>query len=516
LERTVQLTISNLSYTYVDAPVPALGPLSLTLAEGWTGVVGSNGSGKSTLLRIVTGDLDGFEGSVIPRPLSAPGRAASYCAQATERLPAQAEDFALDYGGDAMRVRRVLGIEDDWAWRFDTLSHGERKRLQVAVALWLNPVVLALDEPTNHVDAVTRERLLEALREYQGVGLLVSHDRELLDALVSRCLFMRDGRGVLRNGNYTEGRAQEELEHKTLVRERQEAKRELAHLHTERQRRAHEAARADARRSKRHIDPKDRSAKAMIDLAIFTGQDGKAGRLSAQLDSRLQAAEKRVASAFVPKAYDGSFWLDTRPAKRRVLVELDEGSIPLGDERRLRFPRLDVENTSHIGLTGPNGAGKSTLIRHLVSRLPEDIPALYLPQEMDSQQAGRLLDELKGLHAAERGQALSLVARLNSDPDRILSGESLSPGELRKIMLARGILQRPQLIVMDEPTNHLDLHSIEALEGVLADCPCALVLVSHDAPFLDAVTSERWLFDCDARGPHGSKARGSVVRVGQV
>jgi ATPase subunit of ABC transporter with duplicated ATPase domains len=89
---------------------------------------------------------------------------------------------------------------------------------------------------------------------------------------------------------------------------------------------------------------------------------------------------------------------------------------------------------------------------------------------------------------------LSLVARLNSDPDRILSGELLSPGELRKIMLAQAVLQKPQLIIMDEPTNHLDLQSIEALEAVLADCPCALVLISHDMPFLKATTTESWRF----------------------
>ena len=94
---------------------------------------------------------------------------------------------------------------------------------------------------------------------------------------------------------------------------------------------------------------------------------------------------------------------------------------------------------------------------------------------------------------------LSLVARLNSSPERILSGEALSPGELRKILLAMGIMQRPQLIIMDEPTNHLDLHSTEALEAVLAQCPCALVIVSHDAALLDATTNKRWVFTVDGR-----------------
>ncbi|MDR2106085.1 MAG: ATP-binding cassette domain-containing protein [Coriobacteriales bacterium] len=502
----MQITVNKLSYTYEDAPAPALGPLSATFAEGWTGVVGSNGSGKSTLLRLVTGDLGGFTGSIVPAPARPPvpapapaspstPSASSYCAQATECPPAQVEEFALDFGGDAMRIRRILGIQDDWAWRFDTLSHGERKRLQVAVALWLNPPVLALDEPTNHVDAVTREQILTALRHYRGVGLLVSHDRDLLDALVSHCLFMRDGSGTMRSGTYTQAREQEELEHTTVARERRAAKQELSHLHAERQRRSHEAARADARRSKKNIDPKDHSAKAKIDLAVFTGQDGKAGRLSAQLGSRIQAVEQRVASAFVPKVYDSSFWLDTQPSKRRVLVELKEGSIELGDRRTLRFPRLFVDSTAHIGLTGPNGAGKSTLVRHLVAQLPADVPVIYLPQELDSAEARELLSELKALGPEERGQVLSIVARLNSDPARILSGEALSPGELRKVLLARGVLRAPQLIIMDEPTNHLDLHSTEALEAALASCPCALVLVSHDAAFLKAATTTRWLFD---------------------
>jgi ATPase subunit of ABC transporter with duplicated ATPase domains len=133
----------------------------------------------------------------------------------------------------------------------------------------------------------------------------------------------------------------------------------------------------------------------------------------------------------------------------------------------------------------------------LVAATSPDIRLLYLPQELDSTTAAKLLSQLKGLNPTERGQVLSIVARLNSDPERILSGAALSPGELRKVMLATGVLQSPQLIVMDEPTNHLDLHSVEALEQMLAACPCALVLVSHDALFLDATTSERWQFSIE-------------------
>jgi ATPase subunit of ABC transporter with duplicated ATPase domains len=101
---------------------------------------------------------------------------------------------------------------------------------------------------------------------------------------------------------------------------------------------------------------------------------------------------------------------------------------------------------------------------------------------------------------APKGQLLSIVARLGSPPARILEGEALSPGELRKVMLARGVLERPQLIIMDEPTNHLDLPSTEALEQMLAACPCALLLVSHDERFLRATCDKLWRFEVSAAG----------------
>ena len=87
---------------------------------------------------------------------------------------------------------------------------------------------------------------------------------------------------------------------------------------------------------------------------------------------------------------------------------------------------------------------------------------------------------------------LSNVAQLNSHPDRLLEGDVTSPGELRKLMLALGMLDHPVLIIMDEPSNHLDLHSVEALERALASYPGALLLVSHDRPFLAACTTRTW------------------------
>lgn len=125
--------------------------------------------------------------------------------------------------------------------------------------------------------ADARAQLTAALRRFRGIGVLVSHDRDLLDALADRCVSFEPDGLVVRPGGYTTAHAQAGLERESAVRERAAAKDELARLTAEKDRRAHEAARADARRGKRRLDPKDKSAKAKIDLAIFSGQDGARG-----------------------------------------------------------------------------------------------------------------------------------------------------------------------------------------------------------------------------------------------
>lgn len=482
----MQLALTGVTFAYPSAPEPLINNVTVAFPVGWTGLLGDNGCGKSTLVNLACGILSPDSGSITS------GLFCAVCAQDASTAPAELADFALDYGHDALELRRIFRIEDDMPWRFDALSFGERKKLQIACALWKRPDVLAVDEPTNHLDQEARAQLTDALRRFRGIGILVSHDRELLDALADRCVSFEPG-GVLtvRPGGYTKACGQLELERETARRERAEAKAELARLHAEQDRRAHEAARSQARRSKRHIDPKDKSAKAMIDLAVYTGQDGVAGKLSAQMGTRLAAAQNRVASAFVHKRYDGELWVNAQPSPRKTIAHIPEANIPCGADT-LEVPELFVGNTDHIGIVGPNGAGKSTLLAHIRTLLADDLSVLDIPQELDGAARARMLERLASLAPAERGAVLSTVAQLNSKPGRILEGEDVSPGEMRKLMLAIGMLRKPVLIIMDEPTNHLDLHSVEALERALATYPGALLLVSHDRTFLAACTSTVW------------------------
>lgn len=481
----MQLSLQHLAYAYPSCVDPVLRDVSATLPCGWTGLVGDNGCGKSTFARIACGRLAPDRGTVAPHLFCV------YCEQDASAEPDALYDFAAAYDRDAVALRRDLGVEDDWPWRYDTLSCGQQKRLQAACALWQRPDLLVMDEPTNHVDAPTREAITAALARFKGVGLLISHDRALLDALCVQCLFMAEGRLTARPGGYSQGRGQGELERETALRQRERAKREKKRLAGEAQRRREEASRAAGMRSCRNLDPKDHSGKERVKLAVYTGKDGVAGKLSSRMESRLSRAEETLAQVKVEKRYDGDLWMRAEPSARKVLYRQPEMTLALG-ERQLLVPPLSVGNTDHIALTGPNGAGKTTLVHEVTRRLDPAVRVLAIPQEPTAEQCRDALSRLASLDSRSRGRVLAVAAALNSDPDRLVEGERTSPGEMRKLMLGLGILDAPELIIMDEPSNYLDLHSVEALERLLAAFPGALLLVSHDAALLEATTSVCW------------------------
>ena len=486
------LALSQVSFAYPGQAEPVFTDVSATLVPGWAGIVGDNGCGKSTLGRLACRLLTPSAGSVTG-PVAHP--TCVFCEQETERPPDALADFALDYGPEARRLRAALNLSDEMCWRYDRLSVGERKKLQVAVALWQRPDVLVLDEPTNHVDARCREELARACAGFSGVGLLISHDRALLDALAGRCLCFEAAGVVMRPGGYTQAHEQAGLERASTVHERADARRELTRLAAEAERRRQVVSRSDSRLSRRSVDPKDHDAKGKIGLARYTGKDAGAARQAVIMSGRAEAARRRLDAARVERRYDGDLWLSARPHPRKTLVYLEETQIPCGQDGLLRVPRLALGPTDHLGIEGPNGAGKSTLVRHLVAHLAPDVPALVMPQELSRAEREELRARVSGLGAAELGRVLSVVAQLNTNAARLratlAAGSEPSPGELRKLMLACAALDGACALVMDEPTNHLDVHSVEALERALAAFPGMLVLVSHDAEFVRATCSHR-------------------------
>ncbi|HEY9070649.1 MAG TPA: ATP-binding cassette domain-containing protein [Candidatus Ozemobacteraceae bacterium] len=476
-------------FTHADAAEPLFCGISLQFDTGWTGLVGANGSGKTTLLRLAAGDLEPDAGRILRK-----GRLGQ-CHQRTDFRPDGWEAFRDAGDADAARVKGILGIRSDWWERWDTLSHGERKRAQIATVLWRQPDILLVDEPTNHLDGESGEMVRAALAAFRGIGILVSHDRRLLDSVCNNIIFI-DPPGVLpMHGTYTEASAQKALEEEHRRRQRSVAKDEVHKLHREMIRRQAEVARSASRMSKRHLSRNDSDGRGKIDLARLTGKDAIAGNFARQLRGRLEKAGDRLEEIGFRKEYDLAYRIEGERSNRDVLVRLERGTLSLGPSVSLAFPDLVLLPADRIGISGPNGTGKSCFLRYLVGQL--SLPAdrvVYLPQEIPIVEGERLIREVRQLNTDELGRVLAFVSCLGTRPERLLRGDLPSPGEIRKILLALGVIRRPHLIVMDEPTNHLDLPAVELLEKALRGFPGALVLVSHDVRFLDGLADSRWHF----------------------
>ncbi len=527
---STNLALNHVGYTYPGAAHPALGDVSVAFPVGWTGIVGDNGCGKTTLAMVAAGLLGPDEGSVTPRLYG------EYCRQDSRAEPDALYDFACDWGQDAVRLRQLLRIGDDWPWRYDQLSGGQQKRLQVACCLWRRPDLLVMDEPTNDLDAQSRAAIRRALDEFKGIGLLISHDRDLLDGLANQCLVFENGKAAMRPGGYTKAMEQAGLEATAARHARNQARKEAARIQDEARRRNEEAQRSKSRLSARDVGKHDGSMRDKLGRAKVSGKDGVAGRASSAMASRLAAVQAKLEASPAPKRYDYRFEAIGAPAVSKTVCHLEEtvlaygsadgvassdagsGSeapeiapLPIGSAPSLEdsdgasvfalsVPELWVSPTDHVGITGPNGVGKSTLLRHALARIPEGVRVAYVPQDVSEARRSEALRKLREYDQADMGQVLSHVARLNSDPKRILDGEDVSPGEMRKLILAELLLEDPNMLVLDEPTNHLDIGSIEALQGLVCSFAGAVLLVSHDMRLVDESCTVRWMLEETAPG----------------
>jgi ATP-binding cassette subfamily F protein 3 len=358
-----------------------------------------------------------------------------------------------------------LGFRDEHLDRsLSTFSGGELTRASLARALAGDPDLLLLDEPTNHLDIESLEWLETHLQSLDAAVVLVAHDRWFLEAVGTAVLELEAGRARFFKGTWHAWR-------------REKAARELALG------RAIEKQEAEIARLERFVDR------------------FRAGTRARQAQSRAKKLDKMDRVSRDPRDGKG-LGFSFKPPERsgRVVFEVEDGRLAVGDRTLLEDFELWLERGEHVSLVGPNGSGKTTLIRALAGQRELDAGKLRRGHNVKIGLLSQHADELgaKGartvLEAAQRStglkpnEARALLGRF------LFSGEAaekpldgLSGGERRRLSLAILVHSGANVLILDEPTNHLDLESREALEAALQAFQGSLLLISHDRALLDAV-----------------------------
>jgi ATPase subunit of ABC transporter with duplicated ATPase domains len=447
------------------------------------GVVGPNGIGKSTLLRILAGLEAADSGSVSRTPDSL---SVGYLPQESVTTAGESvREYLVRRGGgseDEWRLAsalREVGLGDELDRPLAALSGGEAARVALASILLTRFDVLLLDEPTNDLDFAGLDLLERFVEEADAAIVVVSHDRAFLERTVDRVVELQEGSREARE--YAGGFAEYERL-RGLERERQSA----AHGRYVERRRELEGA----------LRRRQGQARAA----------GKAAnrRLTSALSQRTRSAERRLETLeSVDKPWEPwDLRLDLAPSARGgdVLVRLESAVVERGSFR-LGPLDLTLGFGERVAVTGPNGSGKSTLLAAVLGRLPLAAGARRVgtstvmgevEQTRDAFGADTLLDGFVARSPLAPEEARTLLAKFGLGADDVLRpADSLSPGERTRAGLALAAARGVNLLVLDEPTNHLDLPAIEELERALADYGGALLVVSHDRRFLEAVAPTR-------------------------
>lgn len=483
----------DLSFQYSSA-VPVITDASFSLGPGWAGVVGANGAGKTTLIRLLDGSLSPTSGSITLDPANG---IVVHCPQTADAVDDNTAALADAWDGAAHALLGRLRLDRAELERWETLSPGERKRWQVGGALYREPDVLLLDEPTNHLDAEARDLLVAALGGFREVGLVVSHDRTVLNTLCSRVLRIVSGDVEVWSGDYDTAHAAWEARETELrdgyaqvVAERRKTRRRLAD-----KRRAADTKEAQHKRQLRTAGIKDKDARSMEKKGRFEGGQKQGSHEIGLLRDEVDRLSDAAAGFEMQRQLGGDLFFEHEPPRRSRLLSFS-GPLRVAGQTLVDNADVTIERGDRILLTGPNGAGKSTLLRALLgkSSLPPD-RILHLPQELDEVETHALMEDVAALDPETRGRVLGIVGVLGSDPKRVLATDAPSPGEARKLLIAMGLGTSAWVLLLDEPTNHLDLPSIERLERALEAYPGAMVVVTHDERFARNTAATIWHID---------------------
>ncbi len=478
------LTAKNVSKNYTNKVL--LDDVDFSIDAGTkTGVIGINGTGKSTLLKLISGQDEVDEGSIIkgnsvyisylpqnpefPEDTTIIEYVLSENVKGHDKTTAKEKKYEIE--GEAKIILNKLGFLDI-TQKVSELSGGQRKKAALCACLLSGSDILLLDEPTNHLDNAMSEWLQEYLAAYKGALVMVTHDRYFLDLVCDRIVEIDKGKIYTYETNY-EGYLELKAERIASALSTQDKhanilRKEIAWMQR--------GARARSTKQKAHIQ---RYEALRDEKKVEFDQDIEINALSSRL------GKKTIELYGISKSY---------------------GDKDLFKDFTFTFTRDD-----RVGVLGPNGCGKSTLIKTIIGRVEPDsghieigdtVKIGYYAQESTSMDENmRVIDYVKD--TAEFIRTSDGLVSASKMCEKFLFGDTLqynkignlSGGERRRLYLLKVLMEAPNVLILDEPTNDLDIQTLCILEDYLDTFPGIVITVSHDRYFLDRVVRRMLTFD---------------------
>ena len=508
----MQVSVRDLSFTYDGSYTPVFEHVSFNFDTSWRlGLIGRNGKGKTTLLRLLMGQVKP-EGRIdmpltpvyFPYPVDDPSASTrQVMLSAANAAFRRGEAYPLPPAGeeDVQEWQLIcelnqLDVDDSVLDRpFSTLSKGEQTKALLAALFAREDVYPLIDEPTNHLDAHGRALVADYLnrkdgRSSAGGFLLVSHDRAFLNRCIDHVLSLNRSDVWVMQGNYDTWEARLNQQNEYEQGRNEVLRRDIRHLEESARRSAEWAAKAE--KGKFHVPP---SVSAVVDRG-YVG--AKAASMMSKATNSLRRKERAIEekkSLLHNVEKVGELKLTVLQHPKDVLISVVGGKVTYDGRTVCENVNFTLRQGDRLSLTGPNGCGKSSVLKALAGvggslsgeiGIAPNLVISYVPQQTDDLTG--TMDEF--ISRSDVDETLFKAILRNMDFTRDLFERPLarmSQGQKKKLLLARSLCIPAHVYIWDEPLNYIDVLSRVQLEGLLTEYAPTMLLVEHDAVFLERV-----------------------------
>lgn len=467
------LKVKNLKKYYSDRLVLDIDKFEINEGDK-IGLIGGNGVGKSTFIKAIIGEIEIDSGEV--------NLTDSYS------YISQIGDEAQSYSGN--KIKGLLNAPDKYE---EFLSGGEKIKVKIVNALKDNKKLIIADEPTSNLDKESIEVLTDMLKKHEGALLIVSHDRDVLDALCTTIAQIEDSKIKTYKGNYTNylklkdaEKCRQEFEYNQYISEKHRLEKAME-------------GKIQTRNNIRKTPKRMGNSEAR--LHKMGGQGNKR-----KLDKNIKAISTRIERLEVKEKVK-----EIEPIKINIqkgmeivsknLVEVNNLDLKAGDKLLLEDVSFKIKRNKKIALLGANGSGKTTLLKKIIDasktenlrgkniKINNKVKIGYFSQNQDTLNEEKSILENVKYNSSYNETFIRINLSLFGfrEDDVYKKVEDLSGGERVKVALCKVILEDNNLLILDEPTNYLDIISMKSLEDALKNTEKTMIVVSHDKHFIEDI-----------------------------